>query len=191
MADIDDPITDSVLDEERQRYRGTWLDQSIPRKLLYIAVLLGSLGLALPLVVAAPDQGLFGGETLRSAAPTGMLLAVVGIGILSACALGLGAIHVARRRLDLDPQTAYSTYVLEDMAGMLAFVPGSLSVGYSEFLVVVFFRGRGAVEAYVRVLGADPTAQSPLAPPVPLVALAGIVAAAAVFALSQFAAYTE
>lgn len=190
MTDIDDPITDAVL-EDQQRYRGAWLDQSIPRKLAYIAALLGSFGLVIPLVVAAPTPALFEGDGLRSAAPTGMILALVGIGILSACALGLGLIHVARRRLDLDGDATYSTCVLEDMAGMLAFVPGGLAVAYSEFLVVVYYGGQGAVDAYTRVLGADPTAQSPLAPPVPLVALVGIVAATGVYALSQFTAYTE
>lgn len=190
MSDIDDPITDAVL-EDGQRYSGSWLDQSIPRKLAYIAALLGSFGLVIPLVVAAPTPTLFDGETLRSAAPTGMILALVGIGILSTCALGLGLIHVARRRLDLDGDATYSTYVLEDMAGMLAFVPGTLAVGYSEFLVLVYYSGQGAVDAYRRVLGADPTVQSPLAAPVPVVALVAILAAAGVYALSQYTAYTE
>jgi hypothetical protein len=190
MSDIDDPITDAVLREE-QRYSGSWLDQSIPRKLAYIAALLGSVGLVIPLVVAAPTPALFDGETLRSAAPTGMILALVGIAILSTCALCLGVIHVARRRLDLDGEATYSTYVLEDMAGMLAFVPGALAVGYSEFLVLVYYSGQGAVDAYTRVLGADPTVQSPLAAPVPVVGLVAIVAAAGVYALSQYAAYIE
>jgi hypothetical protein len=103
----------------------------------------------------------------------------------------LGLIHVARRRLDLDGEATYSTYVLEDMAGTLAFVPGALAVVYSEFLVLVYYSGQGAVDAYTRLLGADPTVQSPLAAPVPVVALVAIIAAAAVYALSQYTAYTE
>lgn len=191
MSDIDDPITDAVLNEEHEHYRGTWLNQSIPRKLAYIATLLGSFGLVIPLVVAAPTPTLFDGETLRSAAPAGMILALVGISILSICAMGLGLIHVARRRLSLGGEATYSTYVLEDMAGMLAFVPGGLAVGYSEFLVLVYYSGQDAVDTYTRVLGADPTVQSPLAAPVPVVALVAIVAAASVYALSQYTAYIE
>jgi hypothetical protein len=199
MTEPDDPIADAYTGESDTAervdalYRSAWLKQSIPKKLLYIALLIGSFTLSFPLLFLYPDESnvIFESASVYSATPLGLLLALLGITILVGAALGLFAVSLLKRRAGLSEDARHSLLVVEDMVSLLAFVPGAFAIVYTEFLLVIFFRGEGAVEAYTAILGTDPTTTSGAAFTLPVTAVLALIAAASVYALSQATAYLQ
>jgi hypothetical protein len=191
--EYEDDVTRAFLGEstyERLRFsRYTLFSQSIPRKLRLQSTLLFGLAAVLPIMAAFPAEvrESVAAKGVGAASPKVILLGLIGgvvvfFGGLALAAVAVARVHLEPRMSEYEAQTLLS---LEETASVLGFGTGGVPIILTLGYVLLGHGGVGAIEAYIRNVGASPYAASGVGISVATVAASAFVGGVALFVLGQ------
>lgn len=191
--DYEDDVTRAFVGDstyERLRFsRHSLFTQSIPQKLRIQSTLLFGLAAVLPIMAAFPAEvrESVAASGVGAASPKVILLGLIGgvvvfLGGLSLAVLALVRVYLEPRMSEYEAQTLLS---LEETASLLGFGTGGVPIILTLGYVLLGYGGVGAIEAYIRNVGASPYAASGVGISVATVAASAFVGAVALFVLGQ------
>lgn len=191
--EYEDDVTAALLGGsayERLRFsRYSMFSQSIPRKIRLQSSLLFGLAAVLPIMAAFPAEvrESIAATTVAAASPKVILLGLIGGAVVFVGGLVLAAIAIARVQLGsrMNRHQAETLLSLEETASLLGFGTGGVPILLTLGYVLLGHVGLGAIETYIRTVGASPFAASGVGISVMTVAASAFVGGVALFTLGQ------